>query len=309
MRIEIDSRTLKEDTIRYLMSKGFSSSQAREMFCRESFAGEYIESKYGKLMSWNYDKENHVHIINTMRVIGYIPLYYGAEYLEACIQSMAPYVEKIIIVYTDKPSQGHATHLRCPETEEQLQSIAFAASDKIEWHKGNFCYEAEHRDYILNHCEGYDLIFTLDADEIVEPSDIEHALKLAYESDKRHIGFAGFINFWRSFSWACHDSFIPYRIVNLRNAKDAGTGQVDCRVYHFSTAQAIETVRFKWGVSGHKDELRKGWIDKIYLGWTPENGLKDLHPVAIGLWNATPFDKNTLPEVLKRHVNFNKELI
>lgn len=242
-----------------------------------------------------------------MRVIGYIPLYYGAEYLDACIKSMAPYVEKIIIVYTDKPSQGHATKIECPETEEQLKAIALSASDKVEWHKGNFGFEAQHRDYILKHSEGYDLVFTLDADEIVEPNDIEHALKLAYESDKRHIGFAGFINFWRSFNHACYDGFIPYRIVNLRNG--GGTGQVDCRVYHFSTAQSIETVRFKWNVSGHKDELRKGWIDNIYLGWTPENNLQDLHPVALGLWNAVPFDKNTLPEVLKQHPNFNKELI
>lgn len=242
-----------------------------------------------------------------MRVIGYIPLYYGAEYLEACIKSMEDHVEQIHIVYTDKPSQGHATKLKCPETEDQLKEIAFNASNKIVWHKENFGYEAQHRDYILKFSEGFDLVFTLDADEVVEGKDIKQALKLAYESDKRHIGFSGFVNFWRSFEWACYDSFIPYRIVNLRN--QGGTGQVDCRVYHFSTAQSIDTIRFKWSVSGHKDELRKDWIDKIYLGWNPEENQKDLHPVALGLWNATPFDKTLLPEVLKTHPNYNKRLI
>lgn len=242
-----------------------------------------------------------------MRVIGYIPLMYGAEYLEACIKSMENHVEKILIVYTEKPSQGHATRHACPETESELIRIAINASPKVEWHKGEFGCEAEHRNYILKYSEGYDLVFTLDADEIVEEKDITHALKLAYESDKRHIGFAGFINFWRSFNHACYDGFIPYRIVNLRN--HGGTGQVDCRVYHFSTAQKIETVRFKWNVSGHRDELRKNWIDEIYLGWTPENNLQDLHPVAFGLWNATPFDKTQLPEILKSHPNYNKELI
>lgn len=242
-----------------------------------------------------------------MRVIGYIPLFYGAEYLEACIKSMQNHVEKIIIVYTDKPSQGHATTIECPESEELLKSIAFKSSDKIEWHKSNFGSEAEHRNYILKFSDGYDLVFTLDADEIVDQEDIPNALKLAYESDKRHIGFAGFINFWRSFDYACYDGFIPYRIVNLRN--HGGTGQVDCRVYHFSTAQNIETIRFKWNVSGHKDELRKNWIDDIYLKWTPENQFNDLHPVAFGLWNATKFNKELLPEILKLHPNFNKETI
>lgn len=241
----------------------------------------------------------------TMRVIGYIPLMYGAEYLEACIKSMHNHVEKILIVYTDKPSQGHATNIPCPESEDMLKDIAFRASDKVEWHKGQFGFEAQHRDYILGYTEGCDLIFTLDADEVVEEKDIQHALKLAYESDKRHIGISGFINFWRSFNHACYDSFVPYRIVNLRNS--GGLGQVDCRIYHFSTAQKLETVRFKWNISGHKDELRKNWIDGIYLAWTPENNMLDLHPVALGLWNATPFNKETLPEILKQHPNFNKE--
>lgn len=242
-----------------------------------------------------------------MRVIGYIPLMYGAEYLDACIKSMENHVERILIVYTSKPSQGHATHLQCHESEEQLKQIAFASSNKVEWHTGIFGSESEHRNYVLKYSEGYDLVFTLDADEVVEEKDIEHALLLAYQSDKRHIGISGFINFWRSFSFACYDSFIPYRIVNLKNS--GGTGQVDCRIYHFSTAQKIDTIRFKWNVSGHKDELKKGWIDNVYLGWSPENNYPDLHPVSIGLWNATPFDKETLPDILKNHANFNKIII
>lgn len=243
----------------------------------------------------------------TMRVIGYIPLMYGAEYLEACIKSMENHVEKIIIVYTEKPSQGHATNIPCPETEEELKSIALNASGKCEWHKSEFGSESAHRNYILPFASGYDLVFTLDADEIVHQDDIKEALAYAYNSNRRHIGFRGFINFWRSFNNVCIDGFVPYRIVNLKNS--AGTDAVNCRVYHFSTAQKIETIRFKWNVSGHKDELRRNWIDKIYLGWTPENNLQDLHPVAIGLWNAVPFDKETLPEILKSHPNFNKDLI
>lgn len=242
-----------------------------------------------------------------MRVIGYIPLMYGAEYLEACIKSMENHVEKILIVYTEKPSQGHATDFICPETEEQLKTIALAASEKIEWHKGQFGCESEHRNYILKYASGYDIVFTLDADEVVDQEDIPRALKLAYESDKRHIGISGFINFWRSFSYACYDGFIPYRIVNLKN--QGGTGQVDCKIYHFSTAQKIETIRFKWNVSGHKDELRKNWIDDVYLKWTPDNQFNDLHPVAFGLWNATPFNKETLPDSLKSHPNYNKDVI
>jgi hypothetical protein len=243
-----------------------------------------------------------------MRVIGYIPLMYGAEYLDACIRSMNDHVEQIHIIYTSKPSQGHSTHIPCPETEDQLKEIAFNASHKIVWHNQNFGSEGEHRNYILKFAKGFDLVFTLDADEIAEEADIKQALETAYKGDKRHYGINGFINFWRSFNHVCLDGFRPYRIVNLNNTGNS-LGEVNLRIYHFSTAQDIKTVRFKWNVSGHKDELRKNWVDDVYLKWTAENNFQDLHPVAFGLWNAIPFDKNTLPEILKQHPNFNKDII
>jgi hypothetical protein len=65
----------------------------------------------------------------------------------------------------------------------------------------------------------------------------------------------------------------------------------------------------KWNISGHAHELRPGWIDEVLYKWTPENNFPNLHPVAHGIWNATPYDKNTLPDILKQHPNFNKELI
>lgn len=245
------------------------------------------------------------------KVLAYIPLFYGAEYLEACIRSMHPFVEKIIIVYTPVGSQGHDTSIPCPETRDELYAIAMCVNDelgKIEWHDTNgFANENAHRRYILQHAEGYDLVFTLDADEIVEPQDIELAFQMAYESQARHIRLEGFINFWRSFNHVCLDGFLPFRIVNLRNRD--GNDTVKCRVYHFSTCQAEKTVRFKWLVSGHKNELRSGWIDHVYLAWTPENNFGNLHPVALDLWNAAPFDKNLLPDVLKQHPNFEKSIV
>lgn len=252
-----------------------------------------------------------------MKILGYIPLMYGAEYLEACIKSMLPFVDKLIIVYVDRPSQGHNTNIPCPESRELLHGIAvkavteMEANGKFEWHDaGPFHCENAHRNYILQYSEGYDLIFTLDADEVCEPKDMPQAIENAFKSKARHIGVANFVNFWRSFSWACYDGFIPYRFVNLRNAK--GQDQTNLRIYHFSTAQNIKTIEFKWNVSGHKNELRPDWFH-IYKNWTPENNInkvpKGLHPVAYDIWEAAPFDKETLPEVLKQHPNFNKELI
>lgn len=242
-----------------------------------------------------------------MRVIAYIPLYYGKEYLTEAIKSIEPFVEKILVVYTPQPSQGHGTNIPCPESEIELREISEKASLKVEWHRGIFGYEAQHREYILSHCDGYDLILTVDADEVIEPKDVPSALEKAFNSDKRYIGVSGFINFWRSFNYACYDGFLPHRITNLRN-KD-GQDTVNCRIYHFSCAQSEEIIRFKWNVSGHKNEIRPNWIDEVWKKWTPDNNFGDLHPVARGLWNAVPFDKTQLPNILKQHPNYDKYLI
>lgn len=245
------------------------------------------------------------------KVLGYVPLMYGAEYLEACIRSMLPWVDKLIVVYVDRGSQGHSTSHQCPEARDQLYNIAQACNEgKMEWHDcGTFQNESAHRRYIEQFAEGYDLIFTLDADEICEPADMPAAIDTAFRSDKRHIGINGFINFWRSFDFVCLDGFRPFRFVNLRNRDGQETEACKLRIYHFSTCQNIDIVRFKWNVSGHKNELKPGWIDHIYLKWMPENQFGDLHPVSYNLWNTVPFDKTTLPDVLKSHPNYNKAIV
>lgn len=255
------------------------------------------------------------------KILGYIPLFYGKEYLHACITSMLPWVDKLIIVYVDKGSQGHATNVPCPETKEELQAIVTnIGSDKIEWHncinekhptEPYFANESEHRNYIHKFSKGYDMIFTLDADEVVEAEDMPAAIEHVMRSTKRHISINGFINFWRSFDYACLDGFRPFRFINLHNASGATDESDLCklRIYHFSTCQDIRTIRFKWNVSGHASELRPGWIDQVYLGWREDmidEPRQNLHPVAHDIWNAIRFDKTKLPEVLREHPNYNK---
>jgi hypothetical protein len=241
------------------------------------------------------------------RIIAYCPLLYGKEYLSYAIKSVEPFVERIIILYTNEPSYGFGTDAICPETETELHDIAIAASPKVEWYKINAGTEGDHRNYILNFADGYDGILAFDADEIFDPIDLSIALDLCTKTDKRYIGFGGFINFWKSFNYACHDSFTPIRYINLHNS--GGEGVVPCKVYHFSTAQSEAVMRYKLQVHGHKSEIRDGWLD-MYLNWKPGDVVEGgLHLVAESLWSATHFDKNLLPKILHNHPNFNKEVI
>lgn len=234
-------------------------------------------------------------------------VHYGKEYLKEAIQSLAPWVEKIYIFYTASPSFGHGTEIPCPESESELKDIALAASKKVIWYPVAPGNEGAHRGLILQHVAGYDGILTIDSDEVLDQADMPNALDLCFKTDKRYIGFGGYINFWKSFNYACYDGFTPIRFINLHNT--GGAGVVPVRVYHFSTAQRDEIMRYKLLVHGHKDEIRPRWYEDIYCKWSPENNFGDLHLAALGLWNATPFDKTTLPESLKAHENYNKEVI
>lgn len=239
------------------------------------------------------------------RVIGYIPLLYGKEYLKECILSMLPFVDKLYIFYVNKPSQGHTTDIPCPENGMELCDLATSISKKVIWIGNCTCTtEGEHRELIMQYSNGYDLVLTLDADEVIDGRDVEQALDTAYKGYQRYWGIDGFINFWRSFDNVCLDGFRPIRIINLNNT-NTDPATVKCRIYHFSCAQSEVISRYKWNVSGHKDELRTNWIDNTLYG---DSGT-DLHPVAIGLWNAQPFDKTILPELLKQHPNYSKPLI
>ncbi len=243
------------------------------------------------------------------KVIAYCPLHYGAEYLDAAIRSIAPFVDKIIMLYTSEPSYGHGTTLQCPETEAELFNIARGASNKVEWHNVTAYNEGQHRGFIYKFADGYDGILAFDADEVFEPADIQSFIDYCHNSSCRYFGVDGYINFWKSFNHACYDGFRPIRYINLKN-KDGQDLNAHCRIYHFSTAQRMPIMRYKLAIHGHKDEIRANWLRDIYEAWVPGMIVdKGLHLVSYDLWNAVPFDKSVMPEVLKRHANFGKQVI
>lgn len=241
-----------------------------------------------------------------MKVLSYIPLHYGKEYLSEAIKSVHDHVDKIIVLYTPKPSFGFSTELQCPDRIEELYYLAKNTSHKVEWVTIEAGAEGSHRDMVYKFSEGYDLILAFDADEIWDQEDLRRCLLEAYNSTEKYYGILGFINFYRSFNTVCLDQFTPIRIIKPGGA-DNTTKVLNAKIYHFSLAQRDETVKYKWSCHGHKNELRPGWMDEKYFGYT--NGMVDLHPVANGIWNPVAFDKNCLPSILKEHPNFNKEVI
>ena len=246
-----------------------------------------------------------------MRTIGFMSILYGKEYLKESLLSIRDHVEKMVVAYTKNPSHGQRVKEECPDTEQEIHDICKdVLGDKFIWHRSErFNSEAEHRGIRYTYAQGYDLILTIDADEVFKEDEIQGALNYAYNNKERYYGIKGYVNFWRSFDYCCLDGFRPIRIENLNNNNQLQNHECPLTIYHFSTAQSEPILRYKMKAFGHASELRKNWIDGIYYAWTPENDIQDIHPVAFGLWNSIKFDKTTLPDYLKAHPNYNKTLI
>lgn len=245
-----------------------------------------------------------------MKVLGFMPIHYGKEYLKESLLSIKDFCESIVVSYTPIGSQGYHTTDVCPDTRDEIYSIAVnTLGNKLIWVEGTYNAENSHRRVAHDYSSGYDLILSIDADEVFEPKEIQGALDFAYNNNERYYGIKGYLNFWRSFNHVCLDGFRPIRIENLKRDNTLQNHECPLTIYHFSTAQSEAIMRYKYKVFGHASEIKTDWLDNMHYAWTPEKNFGDLHPVSIDLWNTIPFDKNKMPEFLKQHPNFNKELI
>jgi len=216
-----------------------------------------------------------------MKVLAYYPIHYGAEYLNASIKSIDTLVDKIVILYTPSPSYGYQTDIPCPESEEELRAIAESSSSKIEWMNiGGSTNEGRHRGIAFNQAEGFDIMLPVDADEIWETSSLERCIKETYDGSSWRRNISGFVNFWKSFNWACYDSFQPARAFNL-NRNNLIEESIQGTIYHFGYAQSEKIMNYKFEIHGHKSEIKPGWLQNTYYGWEP--GKLDLHPTC-GVW-------------------------
>lgn len=245
------------------------------------------------------------------RVLGFMTIHYGGDYLKEALGSVINHVDKMVVAYSKYGSQGHHTDLTCPDTEEQIYAICQdVLGDKLIWdRKDRYGSETEHRSVKYKYSDGYDLVLTVDSDEVYKSNELDAAFDYAFNNKERFYGIDGFINFWRSFNFACYDGFRPIRLENLHRDNAKQNLNLKQTIYHFSTCQPEPIMRYKYLVFGHANEIKKNWLNDVYYGWTPNNQISDLHCVSYNLWNAVPFDKNTLPESLKIHKNFNKELV
>lgn len=241
--------------------------------------------------------------------IAYYPIHYGSDYLGYSIKSIYDHVDQIHILYASQPSHGHGTTLKNPDTLEKIKesSLIFGdPKDKIVWHHGKWPYEGAQRDEVYNIAKKVDadMILAVDADEIWDKDVLDQAIVDSFKNNKRY-NLIRMLTFWRCFHKVARDEMLPNRIIMPKVAE--GNNYLTGRVNHFGYARTVDNIEYKISIHGHKNEWRKDWID-VYKNW-PKSRDTDLHPTCVDFWSLSDFDKSTLPEHMRQHPYYNKELI
>jgi len=246
--------------------------------------------------------------------VGLIILHYGAQYLRYAIESIYDSVDKIVIVYSDKPTHGHGTDFVCPDTENDLLSEMLKAdpAGKVIWARKNFHNEHSHRNYAYDRCKdmGAELVVVADADEIWEPGELRSAISFAKQLGKARYRIM-MQHFYRSFGEVCRD---PHRQVRILNPMATNNDEVDIHtehpvIHHFGYAQSEAIIRYKMSCHGHKSEIRPEWLQDKFIEYKYQE-TKDVHPVCKDeFWTPQVYARHMLPKFMHSHPYFNFDKI
>lgn len=246
-----------------------------------------------------------------MKIVGYMALHYGKDYMESAIRSVIDVVQEFHILYTREGSHGTRIQAPCPETEDELFAIAAQFGwHKVYWHSGAWSSEGRQRDMIHQIAPDADIILVVDADEIWSPRLVDVAIKLHEDSDGPYRLRAPMVHFWRSFKRAIvHDPAFPERVIYPQKAnKTIGGLPYVGHIAHMGYAQRPEIIAYKMKIHGHLKEFRTDvdWFQDVFMA----NRQHDCHPIGSDYWNAEPVNPlDYMPIWMTAHPYFHCEVI
>lgn len=245
-----------------------------------------------------------------MKIIAYTALHYGVSYFAHAIRSIINDVDELFVLYTAQGSHGHRTAIPCPETRDELLTIARReAGFKLRWHDGNWTHEGQQRDDIHRICPDADVVAVLDSDEIWTPGLLPSVIQWGLHSHARNI-LVPFRHYFRSLHRAIlHDPAFPTRVIFPKRTDGHETYNAppwikdgEYVIHHFGWAQGLEITQYKLLTHGHFNELRPNYFEDIFV----PNQQYDNHPVGSEFWNC---EDATPPEILQDHPYYGLKLI
>ncbi len=164
----------------------------------------------------------------------------------------------------------------------------------------------------------------IDADEVYTPSGIAALRRLPQAMPQAGAVYCAWRCYWKSFAhWidpiepsralaafriAPRTRFIGIRATNM--SPQVCVSPEHFLLHHFSYALPAGLVQRKIQAWSHCDDVVPGWFDRVWLAWDGDRTMEDLHPVRPPHYKrAVPADADALPEVMRAHPFFGRDLV
>ncbi len=178
--------------------------------------------------------------------------------------------------------------------------------------EGEWASELAHRQavqaWLLE--RGYTHALIPDGDEVIEPALLAALTKVAAEglADRVHVEWD---TYWKSPEYVIRprERFTPLLLVDLRAARPVGLRNFEGGrrlflpgehgiVHHLSYAGPDERIRRKISTWAHRDEVRPGWYEHVWLRWDADRLLRNFHPTHPEAYGFA--ERIAVPEPLRR---------
>ena len=246
--------------------------------------------------------------------------YKQEEYISYSLRSLAPFVDHVVVMYSEAPWTTSAATARfgtLDRTRSILSRICRTFSN-VEVIEGVWGSEPEERQEALHHLRSRDVdtCLIVDADEIYPDGVIQRVLDEVEQRD--HPGavyYARYLTCYRRFDYIVESDHRLAIAVHL----DEGTEFVerprrptgprldlpdDIFFWHMGYVLGDERMWEKIHTFAHAHEVLHDWYEEKWLKWTPST--RDLFRKApASRWPRTvPIDPWILPKVLHEHPYF-----
>jgi len=252
--------------------------------------------------------------------VAHYVMYLDDFFLEDSIESVYPYVDKIIIARTAKPWNGPLADLS--ETEKTLRIVLDQYGDKIEIYVAEFPDEQTQRNWLINFSKarGHKGAFIIDCDEVFVGNAFEKiysfirsnkpkALRIPHHTFVKDASFCIAPPYEDKLFYidlSCNPQFLWARSINV---EQTSMHFDDPQILHFSYLRKTDQdILKKINSFMHAKDADWGeWYRDVYLNFNPE--IQNFHPVHPEMWRKVqPFDPGKFPQRLINKLHQNKKL-
>lgn len=252
--------------------------------------------------------------------VAHYVMYLDDFFLEDSIESVCPYVDKIIIARTAKPWNGPPADLS--ETEKTLRRVIDQYGNKIEIYIAEFPDEQTQRNWLINFSKarGHKGAFIIDCDEIFIGDAFEKiysfirdnkpkALKIPHHTFVKDASFCVSPPYEDKLFYidlSCNPQFLWARSINVEQTFMPFD---DPQILHFSYLRKTdEDILKKISSFMHARDADWGrWYRDVYLKFNRK--IENFHPVHPEMWRKVQsFDSGRFPPRLLSKLRENKKL-